>query len=75
VSRRARRARVLAGVLSRLSGVAVAAFYERDRNGYRIAWTGGPDEQRMRTIAASVAEDFGEFDLDAMSWHRVTRHA
>lgn len=71
MSRRARRARVLAGALSRAAGVAVVARYDRDRHSYRIEWTGGPDEQRVRAVAALLAKDFAEFDFDALVWRRV----
>ena len=73
MSRRARRARVLAGALTRAAGVAVVARYERDQRGYRIEWTGGPDEQRMRALAGELAGDFSEFDLDALGWHRLVQ--
>jgi hypothetical protein len=75
MSRRARRARVLAGALTRASGVPVVARYDRDRRGYRVEWTGGPDELRMRRLAGELARDFSEFDLDTLTWHRLAKGA
>ena len=71
MSRRSRRARVLAGALTRAAGVDVLARYDRERRGYVIEWRGGPDEEGIRAIAAGVAEDFADLDLSAMDWRRT----
>lgn len=53
-----------------MAGVSVVARYDRGRRGYRIEWTGGPDEKSMRGIAADAAGEFTDVDLSTLDWHQ-----
>jgi hypothetical protein len=72
MSRRARRARRLANLLTSESGTAVSTYYDRDIDRYRVAWTNGPDVAQMYTLAIRHASDIPQLDLTTLQWDRAT---
>ena len=70
VNTRARSARRLASLLAARTGVHVLVRYDRPLRRYRVVWTNGPDEARMRTVAMSNATVVPDLDLGELLWHR-----
>ena len=52
---RVRCARRLASLLTADTGTDVAVCFQRRRNHYRVVWTDGPGEDRMRELADTHA--------------------
>lgn len=71
MSVRARNARRLASLLTTAAGVHVILRYQRDRDHYRVAWTGGPDIDAMRVLAYRCAAEVEALDLSGLDWHRA----
>ncbi|SDM43534.1 hypothetical protein [Allokutzneria albata] len=69
-STRARSARRLASLLAVRTGVHVVVRYDRPLRRYRVVWTNGPDEARMRTVAMASATVVPDLDLGELLWHR-----
>lgn len=72
MSKRARSARRLAGLLTRTAGTHVRVCYDREIRRYRVVWSNGPDAAQMYAFAVQKAGEVPELDVAALLWDRGT---
>ena len=72
MTKRARSARRLAGLLTSKSGTFVRIYYDRQIRRYRVVWTNGLDAAQMYTHAIHSADEVPELDISTLLWDRGT---
>ncbi|GAA2779734.1 hypothetical protein [Crossiella cryophila] len=70
MSLRARHARRLASLLTARTGAYVLVRYDRSAARYQVQWSGGPDREAMRELAAEYTEEVAELELAELIWLR-----